>query len=277
MALIQTRTVISKLKELYQDEEFEEVILKTTGDLKQGSPEAALLDKRAWIDALEEALVSGTGDLAVHSGKDLPAELIEGTKAFAVLDRELPNDTFIGRLINGKRLKFNELPLGAKVGTASNRRKEALLAFRSDLEIVPFKGNVTTRLKKLDEEDLDGVVLAAAGVRRLGLEEGELLPLEFFVPAPAQGILAMQVRAGEVPNIVNKELNAIFIAERSFSRALGASCKSAIGAVAKIKGDTISLTGAVYDQRVMKKYNICGFPQEAEELGYRLAKLASNS
>lgn len=272
LALTQTRLVISKLKGLHPDSLIEEVVLKTTGDLKQGTPEAALLDKRAWIDTLEEALISGVGDLAVHSGKDLPAELMAGTEAFAILEREAPNDTFIGRLANGRRLKVAELPLGAKVGTASNRRREALLAFRSDLEVVPLRGNVTTRMRKLDEGELDGIILAAAGVRRLGLEEGEFLPIEFFVPAPAQGILAVQVRSGVAPDLVSKDLNSVFLAERSFARALGASCKSAIGAYAVIDGDRLTLTGAIYDKGIMKKEEISGLAFEAVKLGVQLAE-----
>ncbi len=272
LALTQTRLVISKLRELYPDRHFEEVIVKTTGDLKQGTAEAALLDKRAWIDTLEEALISGAGDLAVHSGKDLPAELMSGTEAFAIFERETPNDTFIGRLVDGKRLKLSELPLGSKIGTASNRRRESLLSFRHDLEVVPLRGNVTTRIKKLDDGELDGAILAAAGVRRLGLEEGELLPLEFFVPAPAQGILAIQVRKGEAPNLVSKALNSVFLAERSFARALGASCKSAIGAYAVIDDDKLILTGAVYGKGCMKKEQISGLVFEATELGEQLAK-----
>lgn len=272
LALTQTRLVISKLKELHPDSFIEEVVLKTTGDLKQGTPEADLLDKRAWIDTLEEALISGVGDLAVHSGKDLPAELMAGTEAFAILEREVPNDTFIGRLVNGKRLKVAELPLRAKVGTASNRRREALLAFRSDLEVIPLRGNVTTRIKRLDEGELDGIILAAAGVRRLGLEEGELLPIDFFVPAPAQGILAVQVRSGEAPELTSKDLNSVFLAERSFARALGASCKSAIGAYAVIDGDRLTLTGAVYDKGTMRKEQISGLAHEGVALGQALAE-----
>jgi hydroxymethylbilane synthase len=272
LALTQTRLVISKLKELHPDSFIEEVVLKTTGDLKQGTPEADLLDKRAWIDTLEEALISGVGDLAVHSGKDLPAELMAGTEAFAILEREVPNDTFIGRLVNGKRLKLAELPLGAKVGTASNRRREALLAFRSDLEVIPLRGNVTTRIKRLDEGELDGIILAAAGVRRLGLEEGELLPIDFFVPAPAQGILAVQVRSGEAPELTSKDLNSVFLAERSFARALGASCKSAIGAYAVIDGDRLTLTGAVYEKGTMRKEQISGLAHEGVALGQALAE-----
>jgi hydroxymethylbilane synthase len=272
LALTQTRLVISKLKELHPDSFIEEVVLKTTGDLKQGTPEADLLDKRAWIDTLEEALISGVGDLAVHSGKDLPAELMAGTEAFAILEREVPNDTFIGRLVNGKRLKLAELPLGAKVGTASNRRREALLAFRSDLEVIPLRGNVTTRIRRLDEGELDGIILAAAGVRRLGLEEGELLPIDFFVPAPAQGILAVQVRSGEAPELTSKDLNSVFLAERSFARALGASCKSAIGAYAVMDGDRLTLTGAVYDKGTMRKEQISGLAHEGVALGQALAE-----
>lgn len=272
LALTQTRLVISKLREIYPERQFEEVIIKTTGDLKQGTPEAALLDKRAWIDALEEALISGAGDLAVHSGKDLPAELMAGTEAYAILEREAPNDTFIGRMVDGRRLRISELPPGAKVGTASNRRKESLLSFRSDLEVVPLRGNVTTRMKKLDEGELDGIILAAAGVRRLGLEEGEHLPLEFFVPAPAQGILAIQVRSGEVPNLISKTLNSVFLAERAFARGLGASCKSAIGAYAVIDNDKLTLIGAMYDNGKMRKEQISGLAHEATQLGVDLAR-----
>jgi hydroxymethylbilane synthase len=183
-------------------------------------------DKTRWIDTIEDALESGAIDLAVHSAKDVPAAslLRPGMALAAVLGREDARDALIGAA------SLEALPAGARVGTASLRRRAQLLAVRDDLDVVDLRGNVDTRLRKLREGACDALILAAAGLRRLGRAEeiGALLDPSVFVPAPGQGTLALEGRT--IPAaLVDAEADAQLRAERFVVEALGASCDTPVG------------------------------------------------
>ncbi|WCB96987.1 Porphobilinogen deaminase [Baekduia alba] len=183
-------------------------------------------DKARWIDTIEDALERGSIDLAVHSAKDVPAQslLRPGMALAAVLAREDARDALVGAA------SLDDLPPGARVGTASLRRRAQLLAVRDDLEVVDLRGNVDTRLRKLHEGRCDAAVLAAAGLRRLGLEAeiGALLDPTVFVPAPGQGALAVEGR--EIPAaLVDDVADAALRAERHVVEALDATCDTPVG------------------------------------------------
>ncbi len=234
LALAQAETVANAIGDA------ELVPISTSGD-EGGSahePAGAGDDKSRFVREIERALLEGEVDLAVHSAKDLPAELPEGLVLVGVPPRELPADAWIGAAAS-----MSEVPEGAVVGTASLRRRSQLLALRPDLEIVPLRGNVDTRLRKLAAGELDGIVLAAAGLRRLGREEEisfVLAPAE-MTPAAGQGALALEARAGDeraraaAAAITNPRALFELTAERAVVRALEADCDTPLG-VASLRG-----------------------------------------
>ena len=215
LALVQARAVADAL-----GGEAEIVEITTSGDRGIAG------DKARWIDTIEDALESGAIDLAVHSAKDVPAAslLRDGMELAAVLAREDARDALVGAA------SLEALPAGARVGTASLRRRAQLLAVRDDLEVVEVRGNVDTRLRKLHEGACDALILAAAGLRRLGRAEeiGALLDPTVFVPAPGQGALAVEGRT--IPAaLVDAQADAQLRAERFVVEALEASCDTPVG------------------------------------------------
>jgi hydroxymethylbilane synthase len=211
LALIQARWVAERLPGA------EIVEITTSGDQARG-----IGDKSRWVDTIEAALVAGEIDLAVHSAKDVPGELAEGCELAATPPRAAAHDVLIGTWGDG-----------ARVGTSSLRRRAQLLSVRPDLEVVELRGNVDTRLRKLDAGDVDAVVLAAAGLERLGVERaGEALD---FVPAPGQGTLALEIRADDrdtrasVESVNHAPTFAALRAERAAVRVLEASCHTPVG------------------------------------------------
>jgi hydroxymethylbilane synthase len=193
--------------------EHELVKVTTSGDRGEGPT-----DKARWVDAVERALLAGEADLAVHSAKDVPAQLAPGTVLLGSPSREDPRDALLG-----------ELRPGARVGTSSLRRRAQLLAAYEDIEVVELRGNVDTRLRKLADGEVDAAVLAMAGLRRLGRADGAR-PLE-LVPAAGQGTLALQAREGTEPlPIEDADATACLTAERAVVRVLEADCHSAVGA-----------------------------------------------
>ncbi len=222
LALAQTRWVAERL-----DEGSELVTITTTGD--RGP---AVGDKSRWTSELERALLEDRVDLAVHSAKDVPAELAEGLELVAVPARADPRDAICGAA------SLDELPSGARVGTSSLRRQAQLRAARDDLEVVEVRGNVDTRLRKLLDGEFDALVLAAAGLERLGRAEEASGRLEQMVPAAGQGTLALEARPGVLsPQALDKlndaEAHACLSAERELTRQLGASCNSSVAAHAR--------------------------------------------
>jgi hydroxymethylbilane synthase len=211
LALTQARWVAEQLPG-----EHELVTVTTSGDRGEGP-----LDKQRWVDAVERALLDDEADLAVHSAKDVPAELADGTVLLGSPPREDPRDALLG-----------ELRPGARVGTSSLRRRAQLLAAHDDIEVVELRGNVDTRLRKLADGEVDAAVLALAGLLRLGRADGAQ-PLD-LVPAAGQGTLAIQARAGaEELAIADADATACLTAERAVVRVLGADCHSAVGAHAR--------------------------------------------
>jgi hydroxymethylbilane synthase len=213
------------------------VEIATAGD--RGAPGG---DKSRWVAELERALLDGEVDMAVHSAKDVPGELAPALAIAAVPARADARDVLVGVA------SLDELRPGARVGTSSLRRAAQLRAAREDLEIVSMRGNVDTRLRKLAEGEWDAIVLARAGLERLGrvAEAGGALDPEVFVPAPGQGALALETRVGEegaVAGLDDPESHARVRAERALTAALGASCHTPVGAYAEALGGSFALTG----------------------------------
>ena len=193
LAMAQTKQVIEQLKKAFPEDEFELITIKTTGDMDQKSRLDQIGTKGIFVKEIEEELLDGTIHLAVHSMKDMPDETAEGLIFARAWKREDPRDVLI--LKNVKSLE--ELPRGAVIGTGSKRRKYQLLKLRPDLNIVEIRGNVDTRIRKMHENEMDGIVLAAAGIKRIGREKEitQYLEPEQMIPAPAQGTLALEVKA----------------------------------------------------------------------------------
>lgn len=217
-------------------------------ELVEASSDGEPGDKSRFVRGVERALLAGEAEIGVHSAKDLPGEMPEGLEIAAVPAREEPADVWIG--LGGS---LNEVPDGARVGTASLRRRAQLLAARPDLQVKELHGNVDTRLRKLEEGELDAIVLAAAGLRRLGREDeiGFPLPVEQMVPAAGQGALALQVRSedtvsGDAATVVN-DLTAMreLTAERTVVALLDASCATPLGVHARIDGEALTIDAFV--------------------------------
>jgi hydroxymethylbilane synthase len=225
LALAQARAVAATL-----GGQAELVTITTAGDVDR-----ARGDKSRWTGALEAALLAGEIDLAVHSAKDVPGELAEGCELVAAPPRAAAEDVLVGAAVaDGRgRTALPELPDGARVGTSSLRRRAQLLSVRPDLAVVELRGNVDTRLRKLDAGEVDAVVLAAAGLERLGIERG-VRRLD-FVPAPGQGTLAIEARADDarvreaVADVHDERTFAALAAERAAVRVLGATCHTPVG------------------------------------------------
>lgn len=290
LARAQTERVVALLEAAWPDLHTSATPIVTTGDRTQasGEPLPEIGGKGLFTAELEEALRTGEIDLAVHSLKDLPTEEVDGIVVAAVCEREDVRDCLVAR----DGLGLHELRAGAVVGTSSLRRGAQLRALRHDVEIGSVRGNVDTRVRKVREGELDAVVLAAAGVRRLGLDEAvtEWFPPETMVPAPGQGALAVQCRAEDeaaralLAAIDDASARAATTAERAFLRVLEAGCTAPVAAWAELAGSApsgsepqsvvrVRLTGLVasIDGREIVRVEGEGEP---EEVGARLAREA---
>ena len=265
--------------------ELEFVPLVTTGDRKQTAPESTPRDKTDWIAEIETALVQGDIDLAVHSGKDIPVEVHPDTLLIPVLRRETPNDCFVVRDALKGKIFFDALPHGAKIGTSSLRRRAQLLRRRPDLKVVPYRGNVTTRLERFAiDETYDAIVLAQAGLERLELaqQSSGLLSIDEFLPAVAQGILAVQVLQsnGSLQMLARKlthpEVDRAWTAERSVIRKLGADCRSAVGVFADAGGAEITLVCRVLSEDGKESLEESGRGTDPITLGEQVAERLIN-
>lgn len=245
LALAQTESVQKRLMERFPEHDFELVIVKTAGDKFMDVSLKKIEAKGIFIREIEERLLDGTIDLAVHSMKDMPSELPEGLVLTRTWKREDPRDVLILR----DRPSLAELPCGAVIGTGSLRRKYQLLRIRPDLRIVDIRGNVETRIRKMEEQRLDGIVLAAAGLNRLNMENRITQYLDFdeMVPAPAQGALAIEIaeHRKDVAALLNEfgdetSMRAV-AAERHFLALMGGGCHVPVGAVGIIDGEDICL------------------------------------
>jgi hydroxymethylbilane synthase len=251
LALVQAREVQSRLAKAagLNPAQIEIKVIRTTGDAIQDRPLAEAGGKGLFTKEIEEALLAGAIDLAVHSSKDMPTVLPSGLVLSAFLPREDPRDAFIGR--SAKTLR--DLPNGAVVGTASLRRQALVKHLRPDVKIVPLRGNVETRLRKLEAGDFDATILAVAGLKRLGLLTAvtSFLDPQEFVPAVGQGAIGIETREDDadtralVAKINDADTATALAAERAFLTVLDGSCRTPIGGHARIDGEHIRFRGIV--------------------------------
>ena len=279
LALVQTNWVVDQLKKENPGVEFEVKIIKTKGDLIKDLPLDKIGDKGLFVKEIEKSLLDGEIDMAVHSMKDMPSYLTEGLKFAHSPKREDPRDALIFK--EGYK-SLDDLPQGARIGTGSKRRKYQLLKHRPDLEIVPIRGNIETRIKKIETEKLDGVVLAASGLRRAGLDDkiDYYIPTDIMLPAPAQGILALEIREDDketekIIDSIKDDITKIQIdAERGFLIGVNGSCHIPMGAYCEIEGEKITLTGLYGDgegKKIVVQSQV-GTLADAPKIGYELAK-----
>jgi hydroxymethylbilane synthase len=268
LALWQARWVAAQLSAAGRECRIE--IIKTTGDKITDVPLAKVGTKGLFTKEIEEALLDGRADLAVHSLKDLPTELPEGLVLAAVPEREDPRDAVVGR-------KLADLPLSAKVGTSSLRRAAQLRQLRPDLQVESVRGNLDTRLRKLDEGQYDAILLAAAGLKRLGWggRIAEILPPEQMCPAVGQGALAIETRAGfdGVALLDHADTHTAVMAERAVLGALGGGCQVPIGAYATVSEGRVHILAIVAapDGTQVIRAEAEGAAAQAAQIGARLA------
>jgi hydroxymethylbilane synthase len=251
LALVQTRAYIRSLNAMFSDVEVEELQVTTTGDRIQDKSLADIGGKGLFIKEIEEALLLGQADIAVHSMKDLPADLAPGLVVACVPERQDARDAFVSR----RASRLADLPLGSRVGTSSLRRSVQLGISRSDLEIVPLRGNVDTRLRRSEEGVVDAVILACAGLARLGWADRitERLAHTDCLPAVGQGALAIECREND--ELVRNMLHALnhmetavaVAAERGVMRSTGGNCHVPLAAYAERDGESLWLRGLLAD------------------------------
>ncbi len=282
LALSQTKWVISQLKGKYPNDSFEVRVIKTTGDKIQNVSLDKIGQKGVFVKEMEEQLLKGEIHLAVHSMKDMPGELPQGLLFSWVPKRE----DFRDALIFNKEYRFlDDLPKGATIATGSKRRAYQLLRTRRDLNIVPIRGNIDTRLRKMKEQNLDGVILAVAGLKRLGfygklIENIQILSPEIMLPSPAQGALALEIREDNrklhrmIEKIRDDQAHLQVIAERAFLKEIGGSCHIPIGALCTVVGKKIQLEGLLgnEDGSILIQRKIFGDKNKVEDLGRQLAQ-----
>lgn len=278
LALWQANWVKSEIEKNYPQLSPELAIIKTKGDKILDVPLAKVGGKGLFVKEIEDALLSGRIDLAIHSMKDVPSEIPEGLCIGAVPLRENPQDV----LLSKGDLKLADLPLNARVGTSSLRRSSQIRKKRPDLEILPLRGNIDTRLKKLDAGEYDAIILAAAGVKRLGFDNRitEYLDPEVVLPSVGQGALCIEIRIndprveGIVANLNHSETHCVVAGERAFLHRLEGGCQIPIAAHGLIAGDQFTLTGLVADLsgETILKETITGPHVQSESLGVTLAE-----
>ena len=278
LALWQAEHVAALLRRAHAGLAVELVPMITQGDRIQDRSLAAIGGKGLFIRELEVALEERRADIAVHSMKDLPAELPEGLTIAAVLERADPRDA----LLSASAATLNDLPRGARVGTSSLRRQAQLMAARPDLCIEPLRGNVDTRLRRLDAGEMDAIVLACAGLIRLGLESRITARLDprISLPAVAQGVIGIECRGADartlelVGMLNHRDTRIAMDAERAFAHRLGGSCQSPIAAHARIGGRRLILDGLVAepDGSRLLRDTLPGSVDDPGALGRRLAE-----
>lgn len=279
LALTQTRLVRAALQAAFPDLQVQVQTIRTTGDKILDAPLAKIGDKGLFTKQIETALLDCAVDLAVHSLKDLPTAMEPSLDLGAVTEREDPRDAFVSK--NGIRLQ--DLPAGARVGTSSLRRRAQLLALRPDLDIRDVRGNLGTRLRKLDEgTDLDALVLARAGLVRMGLDHRitHLIETDALLPAVGQGALGVQIRKHDedtrriVAALDHAPTRAGTAAERAFLARLEGGCQVPIGAHGRIEGSRLILEGVVasLDGKQRVRDAMDGDPEQPEALGTALAE-----
>lgn len=278
LARAQTEGIVAQLRALHPSLEIVMEIIQTTGDVRRDVPFAQIGTKGMFVKEIEQALSDGRIDLGVHSLKDMPGELPDGLQLACVPTREDPRDALLTR--NG--LTLETLPQGALVGTSSLRRQAQLRAYRSDLRLAELRGNLDTRLRKLDAGDYDAIVLACAGLNRLGLADriSERLSPAVCVPAVGQGALALETRDDDpqtqawLTPLHDPDTADAVAAERGFLAALGGGCTVPVGALAQVKADQVQLEAliAAPDGSQTLRETLSGPRAEAVSLGAKLAE-----
>jgi hydroxymethylbilane synthase len=276
LALTQTESVVAALRAHHADGDIRVERITTKGDALRDVPLAAL-GRGVFVDAIEEALRRREIDLAVHSAKDLPSRVPPDLAIAAFLERADARDVLVSRVG-----RLDEMPPGARIGTSSLRRVSLIHSVRPDIETLELRGNVDTRLRKLDAGECDAIMLAAAGLIRLGLESRitEWLPPETMLPSPGQGALAIEVRANDselramVQPLAHWATEAALTAERAFLEQLGVGCAAAVGAYATLEVDgrlTLRAMIGASDGRSVRGRET-GQPTRATEIGDALAE-----
>ena len=279
LALAQSRLVVDGLRAAWPDLRVELVMVVTEGDRRRDVPAAALGGKGIFTAAVQQAVLDGSADLAVHSAKDLPAAQVPGLVLAAVPERDDPRDVLVGR---HRLTGLDDLAPGARVGTGSPRRVALLHWLRPDLELVPIRGNVDSRVRRVHAGELEAVVLAAAGLRRLGLGGEAAVPLdpETFTPAPGQGTLAVEAREddtgtlGLLSALTHRPSRVALRAERSFLRRLGGSCTLPAGALLRsTDAGHLEIQGflSALDGKGLVRERLRGPADDPEGLGRTLA------
>ena len=278
LALVQANWVSDRLKSLYPDMSVEIVSIRTRGDRMQNISLVEIGGKGIFVKEIEETLLRGDIDIAVHSMKDVPVDLPDGLIIGAIPEREDPRDVLISR----EGTKMEGLSKGARLGTGSLRRGMQIKSFMPDIEIVPVRGNIGTRIKKIVTENLDGIIVAAAGMKRMGRggEISQYIPIEVMMPSAGQGVLGIEMREG------NREIEALIAplnhpdtvveisAERAFLRRLGGGCQVPIAGIARKSGNNLVIKGLVgsIDGRVMIMDEVQGDSSNWEDMGNTLAE-----
>ena len=282
LALAQSRAFIARLAARYPAVVFEELLVTTTGDLVQDRALAEIGGKGLFVKEIEEALLDGRADLAIHSLKDVPPQLLPSLSIECVPEREDPRDVLVTR----SGLSLAELPPGSRVGTGSLRRRVQLLAYRGDLEVVAIRGNVDTRLRKCESGEVDAVVLARAGLNRLGLgaRATENIAPEIMLPAVGQGALGIEQRAGDhavselLAPLSHPDTKILVTAERGVMLAINGNCTTPVGAFGVRQGNSLFLRAFLAEpdgSRPRSVETTVPFPENADaaaEIGRRLGE-----
>jgi hydroxymethylbilane synthase len=285
LARTQTDWVTTRLQTLHPDLEFETVVIETTGDKKAGVPYAAVGAKGMFVKEIEQALTENHIDVGVHSLKDMPGELPAGLAVSCVPVREDALDAFISKRAGS----LAELPSGCRVGTSSARRRAQISAYRRDLNIVELRGNLDTRLRKLEDGDYDAIILACAGLNRLGLQHimTERIPVHVCLPAVGQGALAIETRSDDRDtSVLLTKLNDAdsfdcITAERALLKSLGGGCSVPIAAHAELINERIHIAALVssLDGSTIIRASASGPRSRADQVGIESANrlLAQNA
>lgn len=278
LALWQAEYIRARLQELHPDLTVELVKFVTQGDKILDTPLAKIGGKGLFVKELEAALLDGRADLAVHSMKDVPMALPEGLTLAVICEREDPLDAFVSNQFE----KFADLPQGAKVGTSSLRRKSQILKQRPDLQIIDLRGNVGTRLGKLDDGQYDAIILASAGLKRLGLSERirHCLTPDISLPAVGQGALGLECRATDsevlalIQPLLHQETDVCVRAERAFNAYLEGGCQVPIAGYATLQNGQIHIEGRVgsADGQTLLRAELTDEASNAQQLGENLAR-----
>ncbi|MCO8057250.1 MAG: hydroxymethylbilane synthase [Acinetobacter towneri] len=278
LALWQAEHIRARLEAMHADLTVELVTFVTQGDKILDTPLAKIGGKGLFVKELEAALMDGRADLAVHSMKDVPMALPEGLSLAVICEREDPLDAFV----SNHYASFADLPQGAKVGTSSLRRKCQILKARPDIEIIDLRGNVGTRLSKLDDGQYDAIILASAGLKRLGLEQRirHTIQPDLSLPAVGQGALGLECRSQDqavldlILPLMDADTNVCVRAERAFNAYLEGGCQVPIAGYATLQNGQLQIegrVGSVDGQTILKAVQF-GAPEQAEMLGEELAK-----